>query len=41
LNGHTKLTNIIGLDSGCVWGGKLTIMRLEDNKKYYIKKIKK
>ena len=41
LNGHTKLTNIIGLDSGCVWGGKLRIMRLEDNKKYYIKKIKK
>jgi len=23
-------TNIIGLDSGCVWGRELTAMRLED-----------
>ena len=41
LDGKTNLDNVIGLDTGCVWGGKLTIMRLEDNKKYYIKKIKK
>mgnify|MGYP006077983783 CR=1 FL=1 len=40
LDGKTNLKNIIGLDTGCVWGRKLTIMRLEDNKKYYIKKIK-
>ena len=41
LDGKTNLENIIGLDTGCAWGRKLTIMRLEDNKKYYIKKIKK
>ena len=40
LNGKTNKQNIIGLDTGCVWGNKLTFLRLEDNKKYFIKKIK-
>ena len=40
LNGKTNKQNIIGLDTGCVWGNKLTFVRLEDNKKYFIKKIK-
>ena len=40
LNGKTNKQNIIGLDTGCVWGNKLTFVRLEDSKKYFIKKIK-
>ena len=38
--GKTNKQNIIGLDTGCVWGNKLTFVRLEDSKKYFIKKIK-
>ena len=29
--------NIIGLDTGCVWGNKLTFLRLEDQKKFTVK----
>jgi bis(5'-nucleosyl)-tetraphosphatase (symmetrical) len=25
-----KVANIVALDSACVWGGKLTAMRLDD-----------
>ena len=33
-----KLTrNVVLLDSGCVWGGSLTAMRLEDRKLYQVK----
>ena len=39
LNGKTNLKNIIGLDTGCVWGGKLTAIRLEDKKIFAVKKI--
>ena len=38
LDGKTKLDNIIGLDTGCVWGNKLTAMRLEDKKLFQVKK---
>ena len=38
LNGKTKLNNIIGLDTGCVWGNKLTAIRLEDEKIFQVKK---
>jgi bis(5'-nucleosyl)-tetraphosphatase (symmetrical) len=38
LEGKTKLTNIIGVDTGCVWGNKLTAIRLEDRKLFQIKK---
>ena len=40
IKGKTNKENIFGLDTGCVWGDKLTIMRLEDNKRFQIKRIK-
>jgi bis(5'-nucleosyl)-tetraphosphatase (symmetrical) len=39
LEGETKLHNIIGLDTGCVWGNKLTAIRLEDKKLFQVRKI--
>ena len=38
LEGKTKLDNIIGLDTGCVWGNKLTAIRLEDKKLFQVRK---
>ena len=38
LEGKTKIKNIIGLDTGCVYGGKLTAIRLEDKKIFAVKK---
>ena len=38
LEGKTKLTNIVGVDTGCVWGNKLTAIRLEDRKLFQVKK---
>ncbi|HEX8956812.1 MAG TPA: bis(5'-nucleosyl)-tetraphosphatase (symmetrical), partial [Burkholderiaceae bacterium] len=29
--GLTLRDNLIGLDTGCVWGGKLSAVRLEDH----------
>jgi bis(5'-nucleosyl)-tetraphosphatase (symmetrical) len=28
--------SVVGLDSGCVWGGKLTAIRLEDNEIFQV-----
>jgi len=36
IEGNTNLSNIIGLDTGCVWGKKLTAIRLEDKKMYSV-----
>ncbi|RMH36741.1 MAG: symmetrical bis(5'-nucleosyl)-tetraphosphatase [Gammaproteobacteria bacterium] len=30
LNGETGVANVIGVDTGCVWGGRLTAYRLDD-----------
>ncbi len=38
LNGKTNLDNIIGLDTGCVRGNKLTAIRLEDEKLFHVSK---
>ena len=32
LEGQCPTENVFALDTGCVWGGKLTLMRLEDQK---------
>ena len=37
LNGKTKNPLALGLDTGCVWGNKLTALRLEDQKKFSVK----
>ena len=38
IRGKTHKTNIFGLDTGCVWGGKLTALRLEDEKYFRVDK---
>lgn len=40
LNGKTKTEGFHCLDTGCVWGGKLTAMRLEDGEKFSVKAAK-
>lgn len=34
LKGEAKDRNVFALDTGCVWGGSLTTMRLEDERKF-------
>jgi bis(5'-nucleosyl)-tetraphosphatase (symmetrical) len=36
LNGKTGRKDIVGLDTGCVWGRKLTALCLQSGKKYHI-----
>lgn len=34
LEGHCQQPNVFALDTGCVWGGKLTLLRLQDEKTF-------
>lgn len=36
LNGVTNTHNVYALDTGCVWGRRLTVLRLEDRRKFSI-----
>lgn len=36
LDGRTGRSNIIGLDTGCVWGRALTLLRLDDGRKFSV-----
>ena len=36
LNGQCSKTNHFALDTGCVWGGKLTALRLQDKKLFQV-----
>ncbi|MBL4648074.1 MAG: symmetrical bis(5'-nucleosyl)-tetraphosphatase [Gammaproteobacteria bacterium] len=36
LQGKTSIDNIHALDTGCVWGGKLRALRLEDKKSFQV-----
>ncbi|NVK23161.1 MAG: symmetrical bis(5'-nucleosyl)-tetraphosphatase [Kangiellaceae bacterium] len=41
LNGKARKHNIHAIDTGCVWGGKLTALRLEDMKRFSVKALRK
>ncbi len=36
LDGHTGRPDILGLDTGCVWGRALTLLRLDDGRKFSV-----
>jgi bis(5'-nucleosyl)-tetraphosphatase (symmetrical) len=36
LNGKTSAPNVFPLDTGCVWGNKLTAMRLSDGERFCV-----
>lgn len=36
LEGHAAQTNVWALDTGCVWGGQLTALRLEDQQLFQV-----
>ncbi len=40
LQGETSESNAIALDTGCIWGGSLTALRIEDNVRFSCKRIK-
>ncbi|MCW8857858.1 MAG: symmetrical bis(5'-nucleosyl)-tetraphosphatase [Kangiella sp.] len=39
LNGKCPTPNLHALDTGCVWGNKLTALRLEDEKRFRVKAL--
>lgn len=36
LDGHTGREDILALDTGCVWGRRLTLLRLEDRRRFQV-----
>jgi bis(5'-nucleosyl)-tetraphosphatase (symmetrical) len=36
LDGDTQTDNTFALDTGCIWGGKLTALRLEDEQRFQV-----
>ena len=36
LNGKTQRADIVGLDTGCVWGRAMTLLRLEDGQRFQV-----
>lgn len=36
LDGRTGRADIVGLDTGCVWGRRMTLMRLDDGEKFCV-----
>ncbi|MCY0963816.1 symmetrical bis(5'-nucleosyl)-tetraphosphatase [Parathalassolituus penaei] len=36
LNGEVNLPNLFALDTGCVWGGQLTALRLDDQQRFSV-----
>lgn len=40
LEGKTNKPNIIAIDTGCVWGGKLTALRLQDQIRFTVQGLK-
>ncbi len=40
LDGYTGIKKIHALDTGCVWGNKLTAMRLEDGRRFQVAVVK-
>ncbi|MEC8442738.1 MAG: symmetrical bis(5'-nucleosyl)-tetraphosphatase [Pseudomonadota bacterium] len=36
LQGKVETANVFALDTGCVWGGKLTALRLEDSQRFSV-----
>ena len=39
LKGKTNKRNVVGLDAGCVWGGHLKAIRINDRKIFKIKSL--
>lgn len=39
LQGHTNQHTVFALDTGCVWGGELTAMRLEDKTMFSVRNL--
>ncbi|RDX36606.1 symmetrical bis(5'-nucleosyl)-tetraphosphatase [Kangiella sp. HD9-110m-PIT-SAG07] len=41
LDGKSQAKNVYAIDTGCVWGNQLTALRLEDQKRFHVKALRK